>query len=122
LVQKIHYSLDAGWVFCLALFGPNLANVSKMMYSQTMSHGEVIVRFDQVSFEYGHNKKILDDVSFSVRRGAKITIMGQNGAGKSTLFGMIAGALKPESGDIFLAPRLTIATARQVRTCNARAG
>ncbi|MBI5798527.1 MAG: ATP-binding cassette domain-containing protein, partial [Candidatus Yonathbacteria bacterium] len=48
--------------------------------------GEVIVRFENVSFEYGHNKPILDDVSFAVRRGAKLTLMGQNGAGKSSLF------------------------------------
>jgi len=79
-----------------------------------MSHGEVIVRFNNVSFEYGHNKPILDEVSFSVRRGAKITFMGQNGAGKSTIFQLITGALSPEEGDIHLAPRLSIAIASQV--------
>lgn len=49
-----------------------------------------------------------------VRRGAKLTLMGQNGAGKSTIFGLITGALKPESGMINLEPRTTIATARQI--------
>ena len=79
-----------------------------------MSHGEVIVRFNEVSFEYGHNKPILDEVSFSVRRGAKITFMGQNGAGKSTIFQLITEALKPEGGDIHIAPRLSIAVSSQV--------
>ncbi len=79
-----------------------------------MSQGEVIVRFESVSFDFGHNKPILKEVDFSVRRGAKITLMGQNGAGKSTLFGLITGALTPESGDIHLGQRITIATARQV--------
>ncbi|MFH1979823.1 MAG: ATP-binding cassette domain-containing protein, partial [Patescibacteria group bacterium] len=47
---------------------------------------EVILRFDEVTFEYLHKKPILDEASFSVRNGAKVTLMGQNGAGKSTLF------------------------------------
>ncbi|KKS11807.1 MAG: CydD protein, partial [Parcubacteria group bacterium GW2011_GWB1_41_5] len=52
---------------------------------------DVIVRFDNVSFEWGINKPILDGVSFTIRRGMKLTLMGQNGAGKSTIFGLIAG-------------------------------
>lgn len=78
-----------------------------------MTQGESIIRFAQVSFEYGHNKPILTEVDFSVRRGAKMTIMGQNGAGKSTIFQLITGALKPVSGEIHVASRLTIALARQ---------
>ena len=79
-----------------------------------MAKDEVILRFDKVSFEYGINKPILDEVSFPLRRGAKITIMGQNGAGKSTIFGLITGALKPESGTIITNNKLSIATAKQV--------
>ena len=79
-----------------------------------MSHGEVVIRFEKVSFEYGHNKPILDQVDFSIRRGMKVTIMGQNGAGKSTLFGLITGAHAPEEGKINLAQRATIALSRQV--------
>ncbi|MDP3965557.1 MAG: ATP-binding cassette domain-containing protein [bacterium] len=75
---------------------------------------KIVVRFEDVSFEYEHMKPILDAVSFSVREGAKITLMGQNGAGKSTIFGLIMGTLKPESGDIHLSHGLTIATAKQV--------
>ena len=79
-----------------------------------MSQGESIIRFEKVSFEYGHNKPILNEVDFSIRRGTKITIMGQNGAGKSTIFQLITGALKPESGNVHLASNLTIAHSRQV--------
>ena len=80
----------------------------------TMSKGEVILSFDEVSFEFGHNKPILDEVSFSVRKGMKVTLMGQNGAGKSTLFGMITGASKIESGKINKVNGITIAQAKQV--------
>lgn len=79
-----------------------------------MNHGDVIVRFDNVSFNYGHNKQILDEASFSVRENAKITIMGQNGAGKSTIFKMITGDLKPDSGGVHLGLGATIAIATQV--------
>ena len=79
-----------------------------------MAHGEVVIRFENVSFEYGHNKPILDSVDFSVRRGMKVTIMGQNGAGKSTLFSLITGEQQPEDGQIHLAQRTTIALSRQV--------
>ncbi len=75
---------------------------------------ETIVRFDRVSFEWGVNKPILDEVSFSIRRGAKLTLMGQNGAGKSTIFGLIMGTNTPESGIINKVNGLTVASARQV--------
>lgn len=75
---------------------------------------EVILRFDEVSFEYQHDKPLLNEASFSVRRNSKITLMGQNGAGKSSLFNMITGELKPKSGQINIAKDITIATARQV--------
>ncbi|MBI2577929.1 MAG: ABC-F family ATP-binding cassette domain-containing protein [Candidatus Wildermuthbacteria bacterium] len=76
--------------------------------------GEVIVRFDEVSFQYGPNKPILHGADFSVRRGSKITLMGQNGAGKSTIFHLITKTLEPDSGAVHLAPQMTIAAARQV--------
>lgn len=75
---------------------------------------EVILRFDEVTFEYQFRKPILDEASFSVRRGAKITLMGQNGAGKSTLFSLIRGEAKPKSGTLSVATGATIGTAMQV--------
>jgi branched-chain amino acid transport system ATP-binding protein len=44
----------------------------------------------------------VDNVSFSVERGELIGLIGANGAGKTTLFSVIAGNLKPTSGDIRL--------------------
>src|SRR3989338_3498633 len=79
-----------------------------------MDNQEVILRFDEVSFGHGSGKPILDKVSFSMRRGSKITLMGQNGAGKSTIFHLITGALESESGAIHLCPGLTVALAKQI--------
>lgn len=75
---------------------------------------EKIVSFNEVSFGWGEFKPILDEASFGLRRGSKITLMGQNGAGKSTIFELIMDNSSPESGAINIAQGLTIATARQV--------
>lgn len=92
----------------------------------TPSNRPTIVRFDKVTFEFGHNHPILKEVDFNVRTGSKITIMGQNGAGKSTIFKLIESArdakendseerlFKPEEGSIHIEERATIATAKQV--------
>jgi ATPase subunit of ABC transporter with duplicated ATPase domains len=79
-----------------------------------MAKGEVIIRFNKVSFEFGFRKPILNEAEFSVREGAKVTLMGQNGAGKSTIFGLIAGVHQPESGDVIVKQGLSLATSRQV--------
>lgn len=79
-----------------------------------MGREEALVRFEDVSFEYGYTKPILDSVNFAVRRGMKLAIMGQNGAGKSTILSLITGEHMPESGSIHTQARLSIATARQV--------
>src|SRR3989338_1284250 len=81
---------------------------------KTQKTTETIVRFDKVSFEWGVNKPILDEVSFTLRRGAKFALMGQNGAGKSTIFGLVSGASIPESGIINVVNGVSIATSRQV--------
>ncbi|MDB4978434.1 MAG: transporter family protein ATP-binding cassette, subfamily er 3 [Candidatus Peribacteria bacterium] len=79
-----------------------------------MDHGEVILRFQDVTFHYDHKRTILEEVSFPVRENAKLTIMGQNGAGKSTLFKLITGELKPSEGQIHTKRGTTIGIARQV--------
>jgi len=75
---------------------------------------QVILRFEDVTFEYLHKKPILDEASFSVRTGSKLTLMGQNGAGKSTLFGLIKRDYKSKEGKISITNGATIGTGQQV--------
>lgn len=72
-----------------------------------------LITFSDVTFEYTHNKPILIGANFVIRRGAKLTLMGQNGAGKSTIFGLITGEYQLTSGDMNIMPRTTIAISRQ---------
>ncbi|MDD5626115.1 MAG: ATP-binding cassette domain-containing protein [Patescibacteria group bacterium] len=79
---------------------------------------EVVLRFDKVSFEYVHKKPVLNEASFSVRKGAKITLMGQNGSGKSTIFNLIKGDIKPKSGQISISLGATVGIASQTISRN----
>ncbi len=82
---------------------------SKTLYD----HGNVILRFDKVSFAYEDKKPILNEASFVVRERAKLTLMGQNGAGKSTILYLISGLLAAEEGAINIEKGKTIAMAKQ---------
>lgn len=79
-----------------------------------MQHNAGLISFSNVSFEHDVTKPILIESNFSIRRGAKFTLMGQNGAGKSTIFGLITGSHQPDEGVINLMPKTTIALSRQV--------
>lgn len=79
-----------------------------------MSHGNVIISFDNVTFGYDPTKPLLQEATFSVRENAKLTIMGQNGAGKSTIFKLIAGQLKPSEGSVNIRDKAKTATSLQV--------
>ena len=83
-------------------------------------NGEVVLRFNDATFNFGHNKPILDEVSFSIRQGVKFTLMGQNGAGKSTLFSLITGERELEDGDVVIKKGATVAIAKQVVTAQQR--
>jgi len=79
-----------------------------------MDHGNVIIRFSDVTFGYDEDHRTLEEASFSVRENAKVTVMGQNGAGKSTIFKLMTGELKAQEGGIHIQKDATIATALQV--------
>jgi ATPase subunit of ABC transporter with duplicated ATPase domains len=79
-----------------------------------MSKGATIISFKDVDYQHQENKPILIETSFSIRRGAKLTLMGKNGAGKSTLFGLITKKYFPDDGVINIQPNTSIAISRQV--------
>lgn len=79
-----------------------------------MDHGDVVIRFDKVTFGYDAENLVLDEAEFSVRENAKITVMGQNGAGKSTIFKLLTGTLQPDRGQIHLKQGAKVAIATQV--------
>lgn len=60
---------------------------------------ELMITVEDITSSYGR-KKILKGVSFTAMRGECIAIVGANGCGKSTLLSVLAGTLKPKSGEV----------------------
>ena len=76
---------------------------------ETEEEGEIIldgireIEFRNVSFSYPRSEQIiLDNVSFKIRKGEKISIVGLNGAGKTTMVKLLCRLYKPDSGEILI--------------------
>jgi phospholipid/cholesterol/gamma-HCH transport system ATP-binding protein len=63
--------------------------------------GETIIEVAGLVRQFG-DRAVLDDISFNVRRGETLVIMGGSGCGKSTLLRHLIGSMKPTSGSIKL--------------------
>ncbi|WP_165310421.1 energy-dependent translational throttle protein EttA [Vibrio ziniensis] len=61
------------------------------------------------------DRVLIDNLSFSMPKGAIVGIIGANGAGKSTLFKMLSGVEKPDSGEIELGATVKLASVDQFR-------
>lgn len=59
------------------------------------------LRVEGLTFAY-EQKKILDNLDFSVEEGAFVSILGPSGSGKSTILKLLTGVLKPEKGEILV--------------------
>jgi len=64
-----------------------------------------VLQVNRVSFRYGPQKPVLSGIDFAIERGTFLAVAGPNGAGKSTLIRIMAGILKPQSGNILLEGR-----------------
>ena len=65
---------------------------------QLLNDGLIV---NKISKTYG-NKKVVRDISLSIKRGEIVGLLGPNGAGKTTTFYMIVGLVKPDTGSILL--------------------
>ncbi|HZM69654.1 MAG TPA: ABC transporter transmembrane domain-containing protein [Candidatus Cryosericum sp.] len=60
------------------------------------------IEFRDVSFDYGEGKAALRDVSFSVRQGQKLALVGVSGAGKSTIVSLMLRLYDPQQGAVLV--------------------
>lgn len=61
------------------------------------------IRFEHVSFNYpGHEKQVLSDISFAVKAGQTVALVGRSGSGKTTISSLLPRFYETEQGDIFI--------------------
>ena len=60
-----------------------------------------ILQADHISFQYTKKRRILQDISFTIREGEMVSVVGTNGAGKSTLAKVICGFVKEDQGKLY---------------------
>jgi len=76
--------------------------------------GDKVIEFKNVSKGYG-DRVLIDNLSFSMPKGAIVGVIGGNGAGKSTLFRMLMGKEQPDSGSIEVGETVQLACVDQSR-------
>ncbi len=76
--------------------------------------GKLVAELTHVSKAFGE-RRIISDFSCRIQRGDKIGLLGPNGAGKSTLLKIILGEMAPDSGDVKLGTKISVAYFDQLR-------
>ncbi len=76
--------------------------------------GDQVIEVNGVSKAYG-DRVLIDNLTFTVPKGAIVGIIGGNGAGKSTLFRMIMGTEQSDSGEIIIGDSVQLASVDQHR-------
>ncbi|EYU16250.1 energy-dependent translational throttle protein EttA [Photorhabdus aegyptia] len=76
--------------------------------------GDKVLEVENLTKSYG-DRVLIDNLSFSLPKGAIVGIIGPNGAGKSTLFRMISNQEQPDSGAITLGETVKLASVDQFR-------
>jgi len=76
--------------------------------------GDKILEVKNLTKSYG-DRVLIDDLSFSIPKGAIVGIIGANGAGKSTLFKMLSGAEQANGGSVELGETVKLASVDQFR-------
>lgn len=70
---------------------------------------DVLVDFNNVTFSYDDDKNVVENLSFSIKKGEQVTLSGRTGAGKSTIFKLLLGLYDPDNGSVLIAGQKAIA-------------
>lgn len=86
-------------------------DVSKFLYKISKDESKNInstfefnneINLNNISFGYDNDRKILENVSITIKKNSTVGILGQTGSGKTTLIDLISGLLMPTQGQIFV--------------------
>lgn len=105
-VEKFILNLDKVYDVLTAL-----EKLGKVTSSEIETDGSVVlpvkdegvsVRFKDVDFHYGDDNKVLRGLSFDVKPGTHVAVMGESGAGKSTVLRLLTGAFNKFDGSVLV--------------------
>ena len=68
--------------------------------------GKQVLSAADLSFAWGTNRPLFEDLSFTIQAGERVCVVGKNGKGKTTLLKVLAGTLSPASGKIIYNPQV----------------
>ncbi|MGL4571148.1 MAG: ABC-F family ATP-binding cassette domain-containing protein [Clostridium sp.] len=80
---------------------------SKIQFETSVKSGYDVLHIENLAKSFGDNK-LFNDISFDLKRGEKIALIGDNGRGKTTLLNIIMGKLKPDSGKAILGTNVNV--------------
>src|SRR5919199_1219631 len=75
-------------------------NMKVDLRGETSRAGRVVLEMESVSYGYGADEPLLNDLELVVERGERVALLGPNGAGKSTIMRLAAGELDPRGDSI----------------------
>ena len=76
--------------------------VYKLTQKENTKDLKPILQIENLCFSYSSSKKLIENFSFTIKKGEKIAIVGPNGSGKTTLAKLICRIIKPQKGKVRL--------------------
>lgn len=102
IIANIQTSIAAAErVFSYFDIAEELATYDSLKTS-TQVEGSVAVRVEDVEFGYRSKEKVLEGISFEIKKGQKVAIVGPSGEGKSTIFKLLLGFYPSQNGSIVI--------------------
>lgn len=87
---------------CSKIDKREIINDTKKIRSKKEETKKIDIKVENLCFQYPNtNVDVLKNVSFEIKSGEKVAIVGVNGAGKSTLLKIIAGYYQPDAGNVW---------------------
>lgn len=80
---------------------------SKIQFETAVKSGYDVLHIENLSKSFG-DKNLFNNISFDLKRGEKIALIGDNGRGKTTLLNIIMGKLKADSGKTILGTNVNV--------------
>ena len=81
---------------------PKISNLNSSPIFKLVKNKPPNIIFKNVNFSYDQKSKVLDNITFAIKGGSSVALVGQSGAGKSSIINLISRFYDPSSGDILI--------------------